>query len=414
MSKIVVRAENIGKKYQYGEEVKYRTIREDLFSLIKKRSNKKSNNYNFWALKDVSFDIEEGEIIGIIGRNGAGKSTLLKILSRITKPTKGNVYIQGRIGSLLEVGTGFHPELTGLENIYLNGSILGMKKGEIDSKLSEIIDFAEVKDFIHTPVKRYSSGMFVRLAFAVAAHLDPEILLFDEVLAVGDIEFQKRCIKKISNITQQGRTVIIVSHNMSTIKSLCSRAVLLDRGSVKDIGSVNSVVASYLSSNKSDSAVKVIQDKDYIMRSHKIKINKIALQNPVSNYFCVYWNQPLIIKVEFEVFDKIMDASFACGIRTVDGTPIVTVHHDDNGMEKWCFEAGIYEINFTLVNDLRPGLYKFGIGAHEIFINKNLFYLPDVIDLEILDFTKDGRVPIPYNAGIINGKSRWDLPIYKE
>jgi len=199
-----------------------------------------------WALKDVSFSVQKGEIVGIIGRNGAGKSTLLKILSRITEPTKGRAIMRGRVSSLLEVGTGFHPELTGRENIYLNGAILGMRKAEIDRKFDEIVDFSGVEKFIDTPVKRYSSGMYVRLAFAVAAHLEPEILLVDEVLAVGDFEFQKKCLGKMGDVAKEGRTVLFVSHNMGAINQLCNRAIVLENGQAKFTGSVNESIKEYL------------------------------------------------------------------------------------------------------------------------------------------------------------------------
>ncbi|MCY2978706.1 MAG: polysaccharide ABC transporter ATP-binding protein [Planctomycetota bacterium] len=204
----------------------------------------------FWALKDVSFDVQPGEVVGIIGRNGAGKSTLLKILSRIVEPTVGEIRLRGRVASLLEVGTGFHPELTGRENIYLNGSILGMKKREIDRKFDEIVDFAEVEKFLDTPVKRYSSGMYVRLAFAVAAHLDPEILIVDEVLAVGDAEFQKKCLGKMKEVsTGTGRTVLFVSHNMAAVQSLCDTGVYLKSGAITAVGTVNSVIDEYMSAS---------------------------------------------------------------------------------------------------------------------------------------------------------------------
>jgi lipopolysaccharide transport system ATP-binding protein len=202
-----------------------------------------------WALKDVSFKVQQGEVLGIIGRNGAGKSTLLKILSRVTAPTSGKVKVKGRVASLLEVGTGFHPELTGRENIYLNGAILGMSRKEIDRKFVEIVDFAEVEKFIDTPVKRYSSGMYVRLAFAVAAHLEPEILIVDEVLAVGDAEFQKKCLGKMQNAAGDGRTVLFVSHNMSALQALCTKGILLNRGLVEGYNLISDVVACYMSRN---------------------------------------------------------------------------------------------------------------------------------------------------------------------
>lgn len=235
MSDLSIRVENLGKRYRIGVPViKYNTLRETLsetFSKTRRRFSKiKENNEYIWALRNVSFEVKQGQVLGIIGRNGAGKSTLLKILSRVTEPTEGQVEIQGRVGSLLEVGTGFHPELTGRENIYLNGAILGMRRHEIDRKFDEIVEFAEVAQFIETPVKRYSSGMYLRLAFAVAAHLEPEILVVDEVLAVGDAEFQRKCLGKMSDVAKEGRTVLFVSHNMSAILRLTDETLVVDKG----------------------------------------------------------------------------------------------------------------------------------------------------------------------------------------
>ena len=246
MSDAVIRVENLSKQYRIGQyEAAYKTLRESIMNVFSRRDG---NRETIWALKDVSFQVNRGEVVGIIGRNGAGKSTLLKILCRVTEPTEGHAYINGRVGSLLEVGTGFHPELTGSENIFLNGAILGMRKAEIERKFDEIVAFAEIEKFIDTPVKRYSSGMYVRLAFAVAAHLEPEILLVDEVLAVGDVAFQKKCLGKMENISKQGRTVLFVSHNMAAINALCDRVIFLDEGKIMEIGRTADVIAEYLSS----------------------------------------------------------------------------------------------------------------------------------------------------------------------
>src|SRR6185369_13536106 len=239
--------EGISKLYHLGGGGDgYRTLRETLSDAIarlgRRSPMRKSGGDEFWALKDISFEIDSGEVIGVIGRNGAGKSTLLKILSHITEPTAGRVTLRGRVGSLLEVGTGFHHELTGRENIYLNGAILGMKRKEINKKFDEIVDFAEVGRFIDTPVKHYSSGMHLRLAFSVAAHLEPEILLVDEVLAVGDLAFQKKCLGKMDDVASDGRTVVFVSHNMAAIRKLCDRAILLTSGRVAAAGPVERVV----------------------------------------------------------------------------------------------------------------------------------------------------------------------------
>jgi len=263
MSNIAIKAENLGKLYRVGQFVGYKTLRESIanaFSSPFRRrarrpdhrpsatSHQPSTNF-IWALKDVSFEVKHGEVVGIIGRNGMGKTTLLKILSRITEPTEGRAEIHGRVGSLLEVGTGFHPELTGRENVYLSGAILGMKRDEIDRKFDEIVAFAELEKFVDTPVKYYSSGMYVRLAFAVAAHLEPEILLVDEVLAVGDIRFQKKCLEKMGEIGVGGRTVLFVSHSMPSITRLCQRTILLNEGQVIQDGPSQQVVATYLQSD---------------------------------------------------------------------------------------------------------------------------------------------------------------------
>jgi homopolymeric O-antigen transport system ATP-binding protein len=255
MSAIAIRAEGISKRYRIGARISYRTLRDTLtvFMTHPLRSLRRREDW-IWALRDISFEIPEGQVVGIIGRNGAGKSTLLKILSRITEPTEGRAEIHGRVGSLLEVGTGFHLELTGRENIYLNGAILGMKKAEIDRKFDEIVAFAEVEKFLDTPIKHYSSGMHVRLAFAVAAHLEPEILLVDEVLAVGDSAFQKKCLGKMESVAAQGRTVIFVSHSMPSVARLCREAILLSRGTVTARGHVHEVVARYLNSNEGTTA----------------------------------------------------------------------------------------------------------------------------------------------------------------
>ena len=263
----VIQAENLGKKYmlRHRASAAYHTLREAISDRARNliRSGNLPRREEFWALRDVSFTIAEGEKVGIIGRNGAGKTTLLKILSRITEPSSGRVRIRGRIASLLEVGTGFHPELTGRENVFLNGAILGMRRSEIKKKFAEIIAFAEVEKFLDTPVKRYSSGMYVRLAFAVAAHLEPEILLVDEVLAVGDAEFQKKCLGKMGDIAKAGRTVVFVSHNMGAIEQLCTQAILLKDGRIENTShDVHSVTREYLGANKEKQLWAAWENKD--------------------------------------------------------------------------------------------------------------------------------------------------------
>lgn len=289
----ILKAENISKQYRLGN-VGTGTLSHDLnrfwhkvrgkedpylkVGAVNDRSSKTKTEY-VWALRDINFEVQQGEVLGIIGKNGAGKSTLLKILSRVTSPTTGVIKTKGRIASLLEVGTGFHPELTGKENVYLNGAILGMSKGEINSKLDEIIDFSGCEMYIDTPVKRYSSGMKVRLAFAVAAHLEPDILVIDEVLAVGDAEFQKKAIGKMQDISKgQGRTVLFVSHNMAVVQSLCTRAILLENGKIKKTGEVNDIIESYLQidDGNNTSLIKYLRDADR-SGSGRIKVASVEL-----------------------------------------------------------------------------------------------------------------------------------------
>jgi homopolymeric O-antigen transport system ATP-binding protein len=263
----VIAIENLGKQYRVGATVgDYGRLTEDLTRsaarLLRRPSGDPTTEREFWALRDVSFAVEEGEVVGIVGRNGAGKTTLLKILARITSPTTGRAIVHGRIGSLLEVGTGFHPELSGRENVYLNGAILGMRRQEIDAKFDDIVEFAEVQPFIDTPVKRYSSGMAVRLAFAVAAFLEPEILFIDEVLSVGDQAFQQRCLGRMGEIAQSGRTILYVSHNLASVSALCSRAVLLDAGRVVRVASVGDVIDEYVATVQTQGAAAIEHRED--------------------------------------------------------------------------------------------------------------------------------------------------------
>lgn len=413
MSDIAIRVNDLSKLYQIGERQQYRMLREAFYTFFKKVYRldlKKKNTDSIWALKDVSFEVKQGEVVGIIGKNGAGKSTLLKILSRITPPTEGYAMIKGRVSSLLEIGIGFHPELTGRENIFLNGAILGMKKNEINKKFDEIVDFAEIENFIDTPIKYYSSGMYVRLAFAVAAHLKSEILLVDEVLAVGDIEFQKKCIGKMENVAHEGNTVIIVSHNMSNIKALCTRVILFEKGFLKTIGQTDDVINTYLSANTIGLADRVISESDYLFNENKINVKRVTLLNSAMNSFSVYWQDPITINMEIEVQEDIEDVTFGAGLKMLDGSWVYCSHHNDyNKSPRWSLTKGNYNIKFTLQNELKPGIYKLAIGAHREHYMNNLFHIESIY-LEILGHTKDGITPLIYNPGIINGNSLWEEP----
>jgi lipopolysaccharide transport system ATP-binding protein len=317
----------------------------------------------FWALKNISFDVRQGEVIGIIGRNGAGKSTLLKILSRITEPTEGRVLLRGRVASLLEVGTGFHPELTGRENIYLNGAILGMTHDEIRMKFDEIVAFAEVDKFLDTPVKHYSSGMYVRLAFAVAAHLEPEILIIDEVLAVGDTEFQKKCLGKMSEVSRGGRTVIFVSHNTGAVQSLCGRAILIESGRLATIGSSREVVAQYLRTSLSDSAMdgnlkELPRCGQGNVRFHRIAFlngDGLPLDSPVTG-------EELRIAVEFDGADqKQQSARLGIAFYDVFDTPLFNCASETSLRESLRIGAGDKIICCIRRLPLSAGRYKVGL-----------------------------------------------------
>ncbi|MBI2061490.1 MAG: ABC transporter ATP-binding protein [Nitrospirae bacterium] len=424
MPETVIQVEGLSKLYRIGSGqgnlYGYTALRDVLMDKIKSpfRLLRSSTSHEpratsheiIWALKNVSFEVKPGEVVGVIGRNGAGKSTLLKILSRITEPTEGRARITGRVGSLLEVGTGFHPELTGRENVYLNGAILGMRKSEIDARFDEMVAFAEVEKFIDTPVKFYSSGMYVRLAFAVAAHLRPEIMLVDEVLAVGDVVFQKKCMGKMEQVASEGRTVLIVSHSMSTVKALCPRAILLEQGERKADGPANDVVARYLSMHQVDAAEKTIRDEDHHRGVRKLRIRRIRLLNSANGSFSLFWKQPIAVGLDIEALEPLKDVAFGAGIRAVDGSHVFTVHQDDDGDRKlWNLDPGRYTIEFTLDNFLRPGLYGLHIGADVAHSWLQNIVGLDAITLEVLDHAENGGVPEVTNTGIVDGRSTWKL-----
>lgn len=336
MSETVIRIEGLSKQYQIGERQKsYKTLRESLtrmaaapFRVVRSRlKNSGKNSLNgkstIWALKDVSFEVKRGDVVGIIGRNGAGKSTLLKTLSRITDPTEGYIDITGRVGSLLEVGTGFHPELSGRENIFLNGAILGMRRAEIQRKFDEMVAFAEVEKFIDTPVKHYSSGMYLRLAFAVAAHLEPEILLVDEVLAVGDLKFQKKCLGKMDEVAKEGRTVLFVSHNMGTIRSLCNQGVVLQEGELYHCGDVTRTIEAYYRSlGMLPGTEKEAKGVDW---SHSY-FGPILLNGARGN--TVPQSQPLEVSTTLRVDEGVAGFSLFCILAFMDGVEIAIVRQD--------------------------------------------------------------------------------------
>ncbi len=347
-----IQIDGLSKRYRLGTMSSLdRTFGEMLYGLARKafprprRGVPTGRRDDFWALREVTFDVSPGEVVGVIGRNGAGKSTLLKILSRITDPTEGRAIIHGRVGSLLEVGTGFHPELSGRENIYLNGAILGMRKGEIDAKFDEIVEFAEMGGFLETPVKRYSSGMRVRLAFAVAAHLEPEILVVDEVLAVGDATFQRKCLGKMGDVARGGRTVLLVSHNMGAISRICSRAVWLDHGQVKQLGPSSEVVQAYLSENVTAGAVAEFEDDS--SRSGQItRVEIIDAAGERSNQLLC--DQPFTTRITYRLGQRCERYRAGVVIRLPDGFEVYATATSDERNELWTDEAGEYTAEVTV------------------------------------------------------------------
>jgi lipopolysaccharide transport system ATP-binding protein len=375
MSEIAIRVEGLGKRYRIGAPaMQYRTLRDTLTEAAKfpgrllGRSSAGGNLNSIWALKDISFEVGRGQVLGIIGRNGAGKSTLLKILSRVTDPTEGYGEIRGRVGSLLEVGTGFHPELTGRENIYLNGAILGMQRSEIERKFDEIVDFSEVGQFIDTPVKRYSSGMYLRLAFAVAAHLEPEILVVDEVLAVGDAEFQRKCLGKMSDVAQQGRTVLFVSHNMSAVLRLTQETIVIEKGHLGLRAPTPQAVDYYLSQGYSQEGQRIWEADEVPADAAPFCPKAIRLYNTQGKVVdTIRSTEACTIEVEYELQAPITGLRIGIYLMSTRGEYIFTSFDTD---ESERFEqlgtrpAGHYVSRCVLPADLfNEGRFVVGVNA---------------------------------------------------
>ena len=427
MSETIIRVENLGKKYiiRHQQRESYIALRDVISNKVSScfkrilhpgREACKSNNSveEFWALKDVSFEIKGGETVGIIGRNGAGKSTLLKLLSRITEPTTGRIHLKGRVASLLEVGTGFHPELTGRENIFLNGAILGMTREEIKRKFDEIVAFAEVEKFLDTPVKRYSSGMYVRLAFAVAAHLEPEILLVDEVLAVGDAQFQKKCLGKMGDVAKEGRTVLFVSHNMSSIQKLCGRAVLLNKGGIQFEGMSEDVIANYLGRGEGERGEYAFSvNKRKLLANDKCGVNILDIQilsaegNPCK---IIQSNDTVIVRIFYQANDKMAEVpiAFILKAKSFFGQEIFRLSS---------MPISGYEINRlghrghvdVLIESLpfAAGQYYFDVGVARPNI-EFLFVIDDVVKFTVSPKDVYGSgVAIDQDRGLIVLNHRW-------
>ncbi len=388
MSDIAIRVDGLGKRYRIGalHASNYHTLRDSLVGLFQPRE--KQPNGHIWALRDVSFDVKQGQVLGVVGRNGAGKSTLLKLLSRVTEPTEGEAEIHGRVGSLLEVGTGFHPELTGRENIYLNGAILGMKRTEIERKFDEIVEFAEVDKFIETPVKRYSSGMYLRLAFAVAAHLEPEILVVDEVLAVGDAEFQRKCLGKMGDVAREGRTVLFVSHNMSAVLRLTDETIVIDKGGLIMRAPTPEAIDFYLSRGFSQEGQRSWESDEVPFNAAPFRPLAVRVHNPqgkvVNTIRSVEENT---IEIEYGLSAPVTGLRVGIYLMSTRGEYVFTSFDTDDAAE---FErltvrpAGRYTSRCTLpANFLNEGRFVIGINASSYRVKR---YFQDE---QALTFTVD-------------------------
>jgi lipopolysaccharide transport system ATP-binding protein len=419
MSSVII-VDKLSKKYIIGHQKQegYTALRDVLTEGARRFTHKLIHPFaapendpaheEFWALKDVSFDIKQGERVGIIGRNGAGKSTLLKILSRITEPTSGKVSIKGRVASLLEVGTGFHPELSGRENIYLNGAILGMSKADIKNKFDEIVAFSEVEKFLDTPVKRYSSGMYVRLAFAVAAHLEPEILIVDEVLAVGDAQFQKKCLGKLQDVGTEGRTVLFVSHNMAAIQQLCASCILLRDGVVRDTGTIDKVIESYLNDSTS-SGRESLGDiprarADYGVIARFINASPVNGKGERTTSFMS--GEDISFDLEIKAFEKVDSLSLVAGLDTYMDYRITTVLSEEAGTLFSAEKDAVISINLRFPTlHLKPGTYSLTLG-----IRRNKLALDHVvkaINFEISEISVNHKSRDTWTRGDVVTESVW-------
>jgi lipopolysaccharide transport system ATP-binding protein len=395
MSNIAIRGENLGKEYRIGEREPYLSLRDVLARSFRAHArflggaavSQNRDSTHFWALKDASFEIREGEVVGLIGRNGAGKSTLLKILARVTKPTRGFAKVRGRIGSLLEVGTGFHQELTGRENVFFSGAILGMRRAEIRSKFDEIVAFAEIEKFIDTPTKHYSSGMYMRLAFAVAAHLDPEIMIIDEVLAVGDQRFQDKCLKKMGEVRQQGRTILFVSHSMLAIQRLCTRVLLVEQGQIKQDADPATVIAEYLGRGVAGSYSAQASHKLPTITSATVRVE----------------NGSIVLSVEFSSPFPLAPPELGFVMYDPAGTPVfgTNTRVDPPSAERRPSTAGHIEVLIPSAY-FRPNHYHFSLwlgGPHHDYCA-----VEKALQVELRDDTPRSH---PQNSGSVCVPIRW-------
>jgi lipopolysaccharide transport system ATP-binding protein len=394
VSDIAIRVDHLSKRYRIGgPKEPYGSLRDSLMAAVRGplqalRRRRKPPPADFWALKDVSFEVKQGEVLGIIGRNGAGKSTLLKVLSRITEPTGGQVELHGRVGALLEVGTGFHPELTGRENIYLNGTILGMSRSEINRKFDEIVEFAGVAKFIETPVKRFSSGMYLRLAFAVAAHLEPEILIVDEVLAVGDAQFQKKCLGKMAEVSRQGRTVLFVSHDLTAVTALCQHGLLLLAGKVERTGPAPAVVSAYLSEQSSAVGGTTLTDRSDnsspLLRFESVDV----FQRGVQSLGVVDTDTDVEVRIVYRLSQAVSGIEVSINLFTQHGVYLLSSSDVDTNLDlDRTRPPGRYEGRCRIPRFfLRSGRYSITLGCSYPNV-ETVALVKDVIEFEVIDPT---------------------------
>jgi lipopolysaccharide transport system ATP-binding protein len=423
MSGTMISIENLSKAYRIGEfgtGTFYGDLKRwwagqrgkpDPYLKIGEADHGKREGKIIWALKDINFTVQQGEAIGIIGSNGAGKSTLLKILSQVTAPTSGVVRVKGRLASLLEVGTGFHPELTGRENIFLNGAIMGMTRTEVNRKFDEILDFSGVEQFVDTPVKRYSSGMYVRLAFAVAAHLDPDILVLDEVLAVGDAEFQRKCLEKMADVANSGRTILFVSHNMSSVLHLCKRCVWIDHGVLKLEGLTQDVISNYYGKAKVDtSGVKVWEAGISNHGVNEFKILSVSVINTRNEITTNLTNrQPFTVEVNYRVHELLSNCRVGILLSTQDGTFILDSNDNDFDYSLDSRQPGDYVARCEIPgNLLNSGNYYLSINAGIPYV-KSLAWIENIMLLRLEDFEIDKDRSVDKRNGFINpDKFKWE------
>ncbi len=423
MSDIAITVENLSKRYLVGHQSAHReryTALRDVIGREVWNFGRKTADFfrgqqivqgdeveEFWALKDVSFEVKRGEVLGIIGRNGAGKSTLLKILSRITEPDGGRAILRGRVASLLEVGTGFHPELTGRENIFLNGAILGMSRAEIMRRFDEIVAFAGVERFLDLPIKRFSSGMYVRLAFAVAAHLEPEIMVVDEVLAVGDLEFQKKCLSKMDESVQGGRTVLFVSHDMHNATVLCRRGLLLNAGRIECDGKMSEVADKYITQQVASKALVDLTKRPDRSGNSDAQFQSIALVSGDQTCRTFIFGEPFVQVINIRVHRHFGDAVIASVITSADGTPIYRLTNLDRDF-RWLAEVGDYSFTITIEKLLLyPGTYSIDLWIGDRSLAR-VDYIPRAISFNIIQDAKSaiGRV-LDASEGLVYQQAQW-------